>query len=168
MNSPIPCTAAFRRSCLLGMLIALVPAACATTQTEDDPGTVDIGYGEVDREHVEGSVQTVEPEDEGLERTRALADMLRRFAGVQVQVQGNDLRVRIRGSSSFLASERPLVVVDDMEYRGALGSINPYDIDSIRVLKNAGETAVYGARGANGVILITTKSGSGSGEGDRD
>lgn len=159
MNVPIPRTAAFRRSWLLGVLIALVPAACVTTQQQEDSGTVDIGYGEVDEQHVEGSVETVDPEEEGLERTRALADVLRRVPGVQVRIEGGDLRVRIRGSSSFLAGEQPLVVVDDMQYRGSLGSINPYDIESIRVLKNAGETAVYGARGANGVILITTKGG---------
>ena len=164
MNASTPCTAAFCRSGLLGVLIALFPAACATTQPDEDAGTIDIGYGEVDREHVEGSVETVDPDDEGLERTRALADMLRRVAGVQVRLEGGNLVVRIRGSSSFLASEQPLVVVDDMQYRGSLGSINPYDIESIRVLKNAGETAVYGARGANGVILITTKGGDESGE----
>lgn len=161
MAAPARLVAVPHRSWLLGGLIPLFLTACASTQPDPDTGTVDIGYGEVDREHVDGSVDTVEAEDEGMERTRALADMLGRIPGVRVSVKGNDLVVRIRGSSSFLASEEPLVVVDGMEYRGALRGINPFNIESITVLKNAGETAVYGARGANGVILITTKSGPG-------
>ncbi len=140
------------------MGIPLFLMACATPWQERE-GAVDIGYGEVDEEHVSGSVETVDPEDERMKRTRVLADMLRRVPGVQVAIRGDDLVVRIRGGSSFLASEQPLVVVDGMEYRGALRGINPSAIESIRVLKNAGETGVYGSRAANGVILITTKTG---------
>lgn len=148
----------------LAVVIPLLVTACATPRPEPE-GTVDIGYGEVEEEHVAGSVETVYPDDEGLDRTRALADMLARVPGVRVSVRGDQLIVRIRGASSFLASEEPLVVVDGMEYRGSLRGINPFNIDSITVLKNAGETAIYGSRGANGVILITTKSGAGTDEG---
>lgn len=148
------------RSWLLGVLSLLFLTACATARpAEEDTRTVDVGYGEVDEEHVDGSVETVEGEEELSEGARTLADMLRGVPGLQVSVRGDDLSVRIRGASSFMASEEPLVVIDGMEYRGALRSINPYDIDRITVLKNAGDTAVYGARAANGVILITTKSG---------
>lgn len=147
-------------SWLPGALSLLFLTACATAQPAEDTGTVDVGYGEVDEEHVDGSVETVDGEEALAQGARTLADMLREIPGVQVSVRGGDLRVRIRGNNtSFLASEEPLVVVDGMEYRGHLGSINPYDIDKITVLKNAGDTAVYGARAANGVILITTKSG---------
>lgn len=151
------------RPWVLGVLIPLFLTACGAVRPEQESGTVHIGYGEVDAEHVDRSIETVEAEEEGLARTRSLADMLGRLPGVRVSVNGDALTVRIRGSSSFVGSEEPLVVVDGMEYRGALRSINPFDIDSIRVLKNAGETGVYGARGANGVILITTKSGQESG-----
>jgi TonB-dependent SusC/RagA subfamily outer membrane receptor len=148
------------RCWLTGALFPLVLTACATVRPADDArGRVQVGYGEVDQEHIDGSVETVKGEEELSEGARTLADMLRGTPGLQVWEQGDDLVVRIRGGSSFLASEQPLVVVDRMEYRGALRSLNPYDIDTIRVLKNAGDTAIYGARGANGVILITTKSG---------
>ena len=153
------------RSWLLGVLSVLSLSACASARSaEEDPGTVDVGYGEVDEEHVDGSVETVEGQELLSEGARTLAGMLREVPGLQVSVRGGDLRVRIRGNnSSFLAGEQPLVIVDGMEYRGDLRSINPYDIDRITVLKNAGDTAVYGARAANGVILITTKSGHESG-----
>lgn len=152
------------RSSIFALLIPLVLSACGSARAEQGIGTVDIGYGEVDEEHVEGSVETVQAEEDAGARTQTLADMLSRVPGVQVSVRGDDLEVRIRGSSSSRASERPLFVVDGMEYRGALGSINPFNIDSITVLKNAGETAVYGARGGNGVILIKTKVGAVAGE----
>ena len=165
MKTAFTAIAATNRFWLVAVLLPFVLTACASRRAPDDAGTVDIGYGEVDEEHVEGSVDTLDPDDEGLSRTRELADMLARVPGVQVRVYGDNLQVRIRGSSSFRASEEPLVVVDGMVYRGALRGINPGAIESITVLKNAGETAVYGARGANGVILITTKSGAESGSG---
>lgn len=152
------------RSSIIALLIPLVLSACGSARAEQGVGTVDIGYGEVDGEHVEGSVETLQAGEDAGARTQTLADMLSRVPGVQVSVRGDDLEVRIRGSSSSRPGERPLVVVDGMEYRGALGSINPFNIDRITVLKNAGETAVYGARGGNGVILIKTKVGPVAGE----
>lgn len=141
------------------LLVTVVHAACATLPPERE-GAVDIGYGEVDESHVDGSVETIEPESDA--RMQTLADMLRELPGVQASVNGDDIIVRIRGgSSSFLLSGQPLIIVDGMEYRGSLRSIDPSDIENLRVLKNAGETAMYGARGANGVILIATKNGGG-------
>jgi TonB-dependent SusC/RagA subfamily outer membrane receptor len=71
------------------------------------------------------------------------------------------LVLQIRGPSSFLSGTEPLYVVDEVPVRpgpgGALMGVNPHDIESIRVLKDPAETGVYGARGANGVILVTTK-----------
>lgn len=164
MNTPTTSMVMPRRGWRLGVGIPLFLTACVATGSDRDTEGIDIGYGEVDEEQVDGSIETVDAREEGLARTRALADMLRRLPGVRVSVEGDDLTVRIRASSSFLASEAPLVVMDGMEYRGSLTSINPFNIESITVLKNAGETAVYGARGANGVILITTKRGPESGE----
>lgn len=140
-------------------LSALFIAGCARLLPEREGG-VDIGYGEVDSTHVSGSVETVRPGDGANERVQTLADMLRTVPGVQVAVSGDDIVIRIRGgASSFLLTGQPLVVVDGMEYRGSLGGLNPAHIRSLRVLKNAGETGVYGAKGANGVILINTKRG---------
>ncbi len=65
----------------------------------------------------------------------------------------------IRGINSLNASTNPLVILDGMPYDGPLNMINPNDIESVKVLKNASETAIYGMRGANGVVVITTKKG---------
>lgn len=98
-------------------------------------------------------------ERRGIER---IENMLRgQIAGVQVEQKGGDLVIRIRGSESFgLSNADPLFVVDGLPIAlgvdGALHGINPRDVASIRVLKNASDTAIYGSRGANGVILITT------------
>jgi TonB-dependent SusC/RagA subfamily outer membrane receptor len=85
-----------------------------------------------------------------------------RVSGVTVEAAaGGGIAVRIRGSSSFYGGSEPLYVVDGVPFnvgpKGALTGINPYDIESIRVLKNPADVALYGVRGANGVILITMK-----------
>ena len=71
------------------------------------------------------------------------------------------LAIQIRGTSSFMSSNEPLFVIDDVPVRagpgGALTGVNPYDIESIKVLKNPADTGIYGVRGANGVIVITMK-----------
>ena len=80
-----------------------------------------------------------------------------------MQAPGGGIAVRIRGASSFNGSNEPLYVLDGFPMTpgpgGALTGINPYDIASIDVLKDAASTAIYGSRGANGVILIETKRG---------
>ncbi len=85
-----------------------------------------------------------------------------RFAGVVVsKTPDGGIAVRIRGASSVYGNNEPLYVVDGIAMQpgpnGALTGINPYDIESIKVLKDAADTAIYGMRGANGVILIKTK-----------
>ncbi|HEY0772264.1 MAG TPA: SusC/RagA family TonB-linked outer membrane protein, partial [Sphingobacteriaceae bacterium] len=135
-----------------------------------------IGYGTQKKSDLTGSVGTVK-EAEIQERqlpslNQAIAG---RIAGVQVNVNsgrpGGQTNVRIRGSSSINASNNPLYVVDGVilpvgtqtQNSNAIDFINPADIASIEVLKDASATAIYGARGANGVILVTTKKGSTSG-----
>ena len=85
------------------------------------------------------------------------------MAGVLVtELPGGGIRVRIRGSRSILGGNDPLYVVDGMVIQtidGALYGINPHDVESISVLKDASSTAIYGSRGANGVILVKTKRG---------
>ena|SRR5437868_3881996 len=86
-----------------------------------------------------------------------------RFPGVTVLRVAGGIAVRIRGESTFSGDREPLYVVDGMTIEagpgGALQGINPGDIERIEVLKDIGSTAQYGSRGANGVILITTKRG---------
>jgi len=87
-----------------------------------------------------------------------------RAAGVDVTQSGSKPgaapQVRIRGRRSFNASNEPLYVVDGIPLVGGLDDINPQDITSMEVLKDASATAIYGSRGANGVVLITTKRGT--------
>ena len=147
--------------CLFGALALLILTACATTQmAEGDPSNVEgvnIGYGTVDKDHLVGSVATVQGEDEQVEQPRTLAEMLSRVPGVLItEPSAGRMSVRIRGTGSFLGGNEPLYVLDGMVIH-ALGGINPNTIESITVLKNADATAIYGSRGANGVILIRTK-----------
>ncbi len=84
-----------------------------------------------------------------------------RVAGVSVMRTADGIAVRIRGGSSIYGNNEPLYVLDGMPIQpgpnGALSGLNPYDIESIKVLKDAADTAMYGIRGANGVIVIKTK-----------
>ena len=154
---------------LFGALALLFLTACATTRLAEeekpsDAEAVDIGYGTADKDHITGSVATVYGEDVEVVNPKTLVQMLARLPGVQVtELPGGDIRVVIRGASSFRGSEEPLWVLDGMVIasggRGVSG-LNPNSIESITVLKEAGSTAIYGTRGANGVILIKTKIGS--------
>ena len=89
-----------------------------------------------------------------------------RVAGVTVEsAPGGGLAVRIRGTSSFYGNNEPLYIVDGAPFAAAPGGVlrglNPHDIESITVLKNPADTAIYGVRGANGVIVIKTKAPGG-------
>ena len=107
---------------------------------------------------------TVQGSDMNGRDVQRVEEMLRgQIAGVSVRQGPNGLIIRIRGSRTFSqsgASNDPLFVVDGLPIElgadGALDGINPRDVESIRVLKNASDTAMYGSRGANGVVLITT------------
>jgi len=155
---------------LLGTLALLFVTGCATSPaSEGRPAAadgVDIGYGTVDKEQVTGSVSTIEGRDNQTDRPRTLVEMLSRVPGVRVIERAyGQTTVRIRGTStSFQADQDPLFVVDGVMMQSGASifrSINANQIESITVLKDAGQTAVYGARGANGVILIRMKKGSG-------
>ena len=85
-----------------------------------------------------------------------------RFPGVEVQSRpgGGGVMIRVRGPASFMSSGNPLLVVDGVAVEAGsngLSWLNPHDIAAITVLKNPAETAIYGIRGANGVIVVTTK-----------
>ena len=124
-----------------------------------------IGYGTQRREAVTGSVASIQGnairDVQSGNLTSALAG---RIAGVQMSQTsskpGADMQVRIRGTRSFSGSNDPLIVLDGIPFSGTLGDISPEDIKSIDVLKDASSTAIYGSRGANGVMMITTNKGA--------
>lgn len=123
-----------------------------------------VGYATVKRKDLTGSVSSVKSEDlikvPTSDATQALAG---RLAGVQiVQTDGQpgaEASIRVRGGISITQSNEPLYVIDGFPTEDGMSSLDPADIESIDVLKDASATAIYGARGANGVVLITTKSG---------
>lgn len=123
-----------------------------------------IGYGTQKRRDVTGSIVSLSgsaiKEVPAANIQQALQG---RMAGVEVQSVGTrpgaGAQIRIRGERSINASNDPLFVVDGIPYGGTLNDINPDDIASLDVLKDASATAIYGSRGANGVVLITTKRG---------
>lgn len=128
------------------------------------------GYGNVTKGSFAGSAQAVNAENiekkSPTEISKALAGEV---AGVQVintsGQPGSNATIRIRGIGSINASTAPLYVVDGVTYDGDISSIDPGDIASTTILKDATATSLYGSRGANGVIVITTKKGSSNEEG---
>ena len=123
-----------------------------------------VAYGTTKKSSFTGSAQSVGGEKIELRPITNVAKGLEgQVSGVQMTSgsgqPGSDPAVRIRGYGSINASSSPLYVVDGVPYDGALSSINPSDIESMTVLKDASAGALYGARGANGVIMITTKKG---------
>jgi len=123
-----------------------------------------VAYGTAKKSSFTGSAQNVNGEKLELRPISNVAKGLEGNAsGVQVTSSsgqpGSEPAIRIRGYGSINAYSTPLYVVDGIPYDGALSSINPSDIESMTVLKDASAGALYGARGANGVIMITTKKG---------
>jgi TonB-linked SusC/RagA family outer membrane protein len=133
-------------------------------QAQDLNEVVVVGYGTQRKRDITGSVVSISAEQVA-ETPIARADQILqgRAAGVQVtqtnSEPGGNVSIRIRGTNSINTGNEPLFVVDGFPGAGDLNSINPSDIESIEVLKDASATAIYGSRGANGVILITTKKG---------
>jgi TonB-dependent starch-binding outer membrane protein SusC len=122
-----------------------------------------VGYGTVKKSDLTGSVVKVKQEDiKALPVTNALEALQGKVAGMDLTREsgetGSGLNIRVRGTRSITATNGPLIIVDGMPYGENL-DIPPSEIESIEVLKDASSTAIYGARGANGVVLITTKRG---------
>ena len=123
-----------------------------------------IGYGTQRRGSITGAIVSVSSDDiQELPVTDAGSALQGRAAGVVALSAGNQpgegVTIRIRGRRSLTATNEPLFVVDGIPYDGNIADINPRDIKSMEVLKDASATAIYGSRGANGVILITTNRG---------
>ena len=124
-----------------------------------------IGYGTQRREAVTGSVANIGGEKLNQIAASNAAEALQgRVAGVLMtqtsSKPGAEMQIRIRGQRSLSASNDPLIVLDGIPFMGQLSDINPADIKSMDILKDASATAIYGSRGANGVIIITTVKGS--------
>ena len=150
---------------------ALVPQAVVLDQV------VSIGYGTTTRRDLTGSVAIVTAEDfqtKAAPTVTLSAGLQGKAAGVQVVsnsgLPGGGLRVRVRGTGSITANSEPLYVIDGLPAEqgssssnpqsNPLISLDPNDVESIEILKDASATAIYGARGANGVVLITTRRGT--------
>jgi len=153
--------------------MALLPSAMVYSQVKKDTVTkekkidevVVIGYGTQRKEAVTGSVATVKGdvlrEVPSANITQALQG---RTAGVDISQSstkpGAAMQIRIRGTRSLTGDNNPLIVLDGIPFVGSLGDISSSDIKSLDILKDASATAIYGSRGANGVILVTTNRGS--------
>ncbi|WP_423129951.1 SusC/RagA family TonB-linked outer membrane protein [Gaoshiqia sp. Z1-71] len=132
-----------------------------------------IGYGQVKKGDATGAVTSVSSADFNQGATSSPQDLIMgKVAGLRIQTEGgapgSAAKIRIRGGSSMSASNDPLIVIDGMPIdnrtidgmSNVLSSINPNDIETFTVLKDASSTAIYGSRASNGVIIITTKEGS--------
>lgn len=135
---------------------------------ETDPLGLDevvvVGYGTQKRSDLTGSISSVSSKDFEDQPVTTVSQALQgRVAGVAVTTNsgapGGNVKIRIRGANSMLGDNNPLYIVDGVAYNLGLGDINVNDIESFEVLKDASATAIYGSRGANGVILISTKKG---------
>jgi len=161
----------------IGYQTATVTAAPNVTVLLEDESkslneVVVIGYGVARKNDLTGSVTAMKPDEKNHGLITSAQDMMQgKIAGVNVTsgggTPGGSSTIRIRGGSSLNASNDPLIVIDGMalDRQGVKGSpnalsmVNPNDIESFTVLKDASATAIYGSRGSNGVIIITTKKG---------
>ena len=161
----------------IGYQAATVKAAPTVEVTlQDDAAVLNevvvIGYGQVKKSDLTGSVTALKPDSKNKGLVVNPQDMLAgKVAGVNIisndGAPGTGAQIRVRGGSSLNASNDPLIVIDGlaMDNDGVKGlsnplaMINPQDIESFNVLKDASATAIYGSRGSNGVIIITTKKG---------
>lgn len=143
-----------------------------------------IGYGSVQKGELTGAVGTINPNENAVDNNQSVEELIQgRVAGVQVtqtgRQPGDPTSIRIRGVNSLTGNTQPLYVVDGiiinsatedtldplsggnsyLAPQGGIAGINPRDIETIQILKDASATAIYGSRGSNGVVLITTKKG---------
>ena len=161
----------------MGYQPATVKAAPNVVVTLQDDATqlnevVVIGYGVAKKNDLTGSVTALKPDEKNHGMITSAQDMMQgKIAGVNVTtgsgMPGTGAQIRIRGGSSLNASNDPLIVIDGLALdnqgvkglANGLSMVNPNDIETFTVLKDASATAIYGSRGSNGVIIITTKKG---------
>ncbi|MGV3559300.1 SusC/RagA family TonB-linked outer membrane protein [Larkinella arboricola] len=150
--------------------VAVGAQSTLTVQLKADEKSLDevvvVGYGSVKKSDLTGSVSSVKGE---AIQAQAIRNPVQALTGLSAGVQvlqnsgepGSTLSVRVRGGNSIIGGNEPLYVVDGLPMAVSVGNINPNDIQSIEILKDASATAIYGSRGANGVVMITTKKGRG-------
>jgi len=124
-----------------------------------------VGYGTRKKSHNTGAIAQIGgPEIAAIQSNRVDDALAGKLAGVLIQNQdgapGADPKIQVRAANSISGESQPLVVVDGYPISGSIATVNPNDIQSLEVLKDAASSAIYGSRGANGVILITTKKGT--------
>lgn len=116
------------------------------------------GYQNLKRENATGAYQTISQSDIDRSFTGTVTDRLEgKVPGLVTYNNGDGQKMTIRGLGSFQANTQPLIVVDGLPIEGGIETVNAYDIENITVLKDAAASSIYGARAANGVIVITTK-----------
>ena len=124
-----------------------------------------VGYGSQKKSDVTGSVASLSKERlQDLPNTNIAEALQGSIPGLQINTngggaEGNDVSILIRGRNSISASTSPLIIWDGVPYEGDISELNPNDVSSIEILKDASAAAIYGSRGSNGVILITSKQG---------
>ena len=138
--------------------VALVEDASALDEI------VVVGYGTRKKSHLTGSISKIGGKDVAAVQVTRVDDALAgKLSGVLIQNQdgspGAAPKIQIRAASSISGASNPLIVVDGYPISGGLETVNPNDIESLEILKDAASAAIYGSRGANGVVLVTTKKG---------
>lgn len=125
-----------------------------------------VGYGTMRKKDLTGSVVQIDPSKMADQNPGSVQDLLRGTPGLQIgfdsSAKGSSASIQLRGQNSLYTSgshNSPLIILDGMQFAGELSEINPDDIEQIDVLKDASSAAIYGAKAASGVIIITTKKG---------
>lgn len=148
--------------------IAITNQTAVNISLEEDTSELDevivIGYGTRKKSSLTGAVAKVDGSDiAAIQATRVDDALGGKLPGVLIQQQdgspGAAPKIQVRAASSISGDSNPLIVVDGYPISGDLSTVNPNDIESLEVLKDAASAAIYGSRGANGVILVTTKKG---------
>lgn len=145
-------------------------AGTVNVQMEKNSQSLDavvvVGYGTQKRKDVTGSVVSLDKQRlESLPNTNFAQALEGALPGVSINTngggaEGNSVSILVRGRKSVLANTNPIIILDGVPYNGSISDINPTDIASFDILKDASAAAIYGSRAANGVILITTKRGT--------
>lgn len=151
-----------REVAVSGQLVINVALTSANTGLNE---VVVIGYGTQKRSDVTGAVASIPKERlEQLPNTNIAQALQGSVPGLQINTngggaEGSNVEILLRGRNSITAGNGPLIIYDGVPYEGGISEINPNDISSIEVLKDASAAAIYGSRGSNGVILVTSKKG---------
>jgi len=165
----VPASSMLEVSCIGYVTKVVAPSANLVVTLDEDnlflEEAVAVGYGVMKKSDVTGALVSVNAEELTSRPTNNVLEAMQgKAAGVDIRTNerpGEVGDVYIRGQRSIKASSAPLYVVDGIPMQsGALESLNPNDIETIDILKDASATAIYGSRGANGVVLVTTKKGS--------